>query len=46
MSRDYQNLGHLKQLRRALRAGKHAPLKSIFPDIVRMNTWRLHLDGE
>jgi len=31
---------------RALRAGKHAPLKSIFQDIVRMNTWRLHLDGE
>ena len=46
MSRDYQNLDHLKRLQRALRAGKHAPLKSIFQDIVRMNTWRLHLDGE
>ena len=46
MSRDYQNLDHLKRLQRSLRAGKHAPLKSIFSDIVRMNTWRLHLDGE
>ena len=46
MSRDYQNLDHLKRLQRALRAGKHAPLKSIFQDIVRMNNWRLHSDGE
>ncbi len=46
MSQDYQNLDHLKRLQRSLRAGKHALLKSIFPDIVRMNTWRLHSDGE
>ena len=45
MSRDYQNLDHLKRLQRALRAGKHAPLKSIFQDIVRMNTWRERSDG-
>ena len=42
---DYQNYDHLCRLRNALKAGKHQPLKSIFPNIVRMNTWREHSDG-
>ena len=42
---DYENYDHLCRLRRALRAGKLAALKSLFPDIVRMNTWREQSDG-
>jgi len=45
MSQDYQNLDHLKRLQRALHGGKHAPLKSIFQDIVRMNLRRWHEPG-
>ena len=42
---DYENYEHLCRLRRALRAGKHAALKPLFPDIVRMNLRRFHEPG-
>jgi len=42
---DYENYDHLCRLRHALRGGKHATLKSLFPDIVRMNTRHMHQTG-